>query len=205
MNNSNIEIIIATKNEGKIREIKNYLKDLNVCLLSLNDFENVQEITEDGKSFRENSTKKARSVAQTFNKPALADDSGLEVDFLKGKPGVLSSRYGGENASDKSNREKLLRELSRAKNMTQRTARFVCHLILWHPQKGLLFETDGICEGSIGFKEIGSGGFGYDSIFIPKGFNKTMAQLSADEKNKISHRGKALKNFAEFFKKFSTL
>ncbi|MCE5329516.1 XTP/dITP diphosphatase [bacterium] len=194
-------IIIATKNKGKVKEIRHYLKDSGIKLLSLNDFEESPEIIEDGESFKENSIKKARIVAHAFNKPTLADDSGLEVDFLNGKPGVFSSRYSGENATDKSNRDKLLSELSDVKELSARSARFVCHLVLWDPQKDLLFETDGICEGDIGFEETGSGGFGYDCIFIPKGFNRTMAQLSEDEKNQISHRGKALKNFVSFLEK----
>ncbi|MCL5069691.1 MAG: XTP/dITP diphosphatase [Actinobacteria bacterium] len=191
-------LVIATKNKGKFREIKHYLKDSNINLLSLNDFEEIPEIVEDGRSFRENSLKKARIIAKALKKPALADDSGLEVDFLNGNPGVYSSRYSGEGATDKSNRDKLLSELSNIKDLEGRLARFVCHLVFWDPQKGLLFETDGVCEGNIGFEETGSGGFGYDCIFIPRGFDRTMAQLSEDEKNKISHRGKALKKFASF-------
>lgn len=194
-------IIIATKNKGKVKEIWHFLKDLNINLLSLNDFENLPEIIEDGKNFKENSIKKAKITAETFQKLTLADDSGLEVDFLNGNPGVYSSRYSGENATDKSNRDKLLSELAEIKDLNERTARFVCHLVLWDPQRGLLFETDGFCEGWIGFEETGSGGFGYDCIFIPKGFNKTMAQLSKDEKNEISHRGKALKDFTGFINK----
>jgi len=194
------DIIIATKNKGKVREIKHYLKNLDINLLSLNDFEEIPEVVEDGGSFRDNSLKKARIIAKALKKPALADDSGLEVDFLNGNPGVYSSRYSGECATDKSNRDKLLSELLNIKDLERRSARFVCHLVFWHPQKGLLFETDGVCEGNIGFEETGIGGFGYDCIFIPRGFDRTMAQLSEDEKNEISHRGKALKNFANFFK-----
>lgn len=194
-------IIIATKNKGKVQEIWHFLKDLNINLLSLNDFENLSEIIEDGKNFKENSIKKAKITAETFHKLTLADDSGLEVDFLNGNPGVYSSRYSGEHATDKSNRDKLLSELAEIKDLNERTARFVCHLVLWDPQRGLLFETDGFCEGCIGFEETGNGGFGYDCIFIPKGFNKTMAQLSKDEKNEISHRGKALKDFTGFINK----
>lgn len=194
-------ILIATKNKGKVKEIWHFLKDLNISLLSLNDFENLPEIIEDGKNFKENSIKKAKIIAETFQKLTLADDSGLEVDFLNGNPGVYSSRYSGENATDKSNRDKLLSGLAEIKDLNERTARFVCHLVLWDPQRGLLFETDRFCEGWIGFEETGSGGFGYDCIFIPKGFNKTMAQLSKDEKNEISHRGKALKDFTGFINK----
>jgi len=197
-NISDNSIIIATNNEGKVSEIKHYLKDFNFKIYYLKDFKNVPEIVEDGKDFRENAIKKAKIISETFNKLSLADDSGLEVDFLGGKPGVFSARYSGIDATDKSNRVKLLSELSQVKDLKDRSARFVCHLVLWDPIKGLIFETDGVCEGNIGFKEVGDGGFGYDSIFIPKGFDKTMAQLSKDEKNEISHRGKALKNFVKF-------
>jgi XTP/dITP diphosphohydrolase len=193
-----ISLVIATKNKGKIREINRFLKDLNINLLSLNDFNDLPEIIEDGKNFKENSIKKAEITANALKKLSLADDSGLEVDFLGGRPGVYSSRYSGKNATDKSNRTKMLSELAEIKDISKRTARFVCHLVLLDPRKGLLFETDGICEGKISFKETGSGGFGYDCIFIPEGFDVTMAELSEDEKNKISHRGKALKNFADF-------
>ncbi|MDD5658904.1 MAG: RdgB/HAM1 family non-canonical purine NTP pyrophosphatase [Actinomycetota bacterium] len=191
-------MIVATKNKGKIKEIRYYLKDLKVDLFSLGDFRKLPEIIEDGLSFQDNSIKKARTVAKFFNKLSLADDSGLEVDLLNGMPGVFSSRYSGQHATDKSNRDKLLSDLSGAKNLNERSAKFVCHLVLWDPHKNLLFETDGICEGNIGFEEKGAGGFGYDCIFIPKGFNRTMAQLTEVEKNQISHRGKALKKFVCF-------
>ena len=196
-----IPLVIATKNKGKVKEINHFLKDLNIKLFSLNDFNDLPEIIEDGKNFKENSIKKAKITAEALKKLSLADDSGLEVDFLGGSPGVYSSRYSGKNATDKSNRQKLLSELAEVKDISKRTARFVCHLVLWDPQKGLLFETDGICDGKISFKETGSGGFGYDCIFIPNDFNVTMAELSEDAKNKISHRGKALKDFSDFLKK----
>lgn len=196
-----ISLVIATKNKGKVREINHFLKDLSIKLFSLNDFDDLPDIIEDGKNFQENSIKKAEITAKALKKLSLADDSGLEVDFLGGSPGVYSSRYSGENATDASNRMKLLSELAEVKDISNRSARFVCHLVLWDPNKELLFETDGICEGKIGFEETGHGGFGYDCIFIPDGYNVTMAELSEDEKNKISHRGKALKNFSDFLQK----
>ena len=194
-----MEIIIATKNEGKVKEIKHFLKNLNIVFKSLNDFIEVPEIVEDGISFEENAIIKAKKIANFLNKPVIADDSGLEVDYLNGKPGIYSSRYSGKNATDKSNRQKLLEELKELKDPLKRSARFVCSLVLWDPEKGLVFSTAGVCEGVIGFEEKGKNGFGYDSIFIPFGYKKTMAQLSKDEKNKISHRGKALSNLFDFF------
>jgi non-canonical purine NTP pyrophosphatase (RdgB/HAM1 family) len=196
-----ISLVIATKNKGKVREINHFLKDFNIKLFSLNDFDNVPDIIEDGKNFQENSIKKAEITAKALRKLSLADDSGLEVDFIGGCPGVYSSRYSGENATDASNRAKLLLELAEVRDINKRSARFVCHLVLWDPDKGILFETDGICEGKIGFTEKGNGGFGYDCIFIPDGYDMTMAELSEDEKNNISHRGKALKHFSDFIKK----
>jgi len=121
---------------------------------------------------------------------------------LGGRPGVKSSRYSGENATDKQNRDKLLKELDNAKKISERTARFLCSMVLWDPEKGFIFEARGTCEGSIGFEEKGSGGFGYDCIFIPSGYNKTMAQLDPEEKNRISHRGRALKALYEFIVNF---
>ena len=114
---------------------------------------------------------------------------------------VKSSRYAGENATDEENRQKLLKELGNCNSLKDRTARFVCEMILWDPGKGLLKTSSGVCEGCIGFTEKGSGGFGYDCLFIPRGYdNKTMAELSQYEKNTISHRGKALKNLKNFLK-----
>ncbi len=196
-----VSLVIATKNKGKVSEINLFLKDFGVRLFSLNDFGGFPEIVEDGATFQENSLKKAQITAKTLKILSLSDDSGLEVDFLGGRPGVFSARYSGDNATDKSNRIKLLSEMADVDDIGKRSARFVCHLVLWDPEQGLLFETDGICEGHIGFEEKGHGGFGYDCIFIPAGYDKTMAELCEDEKNIISHRGKALKNFSNFLLK----
>jgi len=197
-----MEIVIATKNEGKVREIRHFLCDSkDIFLRSLNDYKDVPEIIESGLTFRENSIIKAKLISEYFNVLALADDSGLEVDILNNRPGVYSSRYSGENATDKSNRKKIIRELSSEKDIKKRTARFVCSMVLWDSKKGLVFEAREVCEGFIGFDEKGAGGFGYDSLFIPEGYEKTMAQLTEDEKNKISHRGKALIKFAAFISK----
>jgi XTP/dITP diphosphohydrolase len=197
-----LEIVIATKNKGKVDEIKYFFNTLNTNLKidfkSLLDFNDVPEVVEDGSTFEENALIKAKSIANYLNKITVADDSGLEVDVLSGKPGIYSSRYCGKDADDKSNRGKLLQELEEIKDFSKRKARFVCSLVLWDPKKGLIFKTNGVCEGNIGFNEKGEGGFGYDSLFIPKGYDKTMAELGSDEKNKISHRGKALKNLAVF-------
>jgi len=198
-----MEIVIASKNSGKIKEIKSFYSNIKkVKWLTFKDFEYFPDITEKGNTFLENAELKARGISAFTSKITLADDSGLEVDFLGGRPGVLSSRYSGINTTDKENRYKLLKELENIKEVSLRTARFICSMLLWDPEKGPLFKTNGVCGGFIGFEEKGSRGFGYDSIFIPDGYNKTMAQLSLEDKNKISHRGKALRALYEFIVNF---
>jgi XTP/dITP diphosphohydrolase len=198
-----MKIVIATKNKGKIKEIKSFFTNLaEVEFLTFENFENFPDIDEGGINFVENAKLKAKSISEFTNTVTLADDSGLVVDALYGEPGVKSSRYAGENATDEENRQKLLGELGNCNSLKDRTARFVCEMILWDPGKGLLKTSSGVCEGCIGFTEKGSGGFGYDSIFIPSDYdNKTMAELSQNEKNVISHRGKALKNLKKLFKR----
>lgn len=189
-----MQIVIASKNTGKILEIKSFFSSLQkVKWLTFKDFNSFPDIKEKEESFAENARLKALSISLYTNKTTLGDDSGLEVDFLEGRPGVKSSRYAGVDATDKENRDELLGEMKNARDLSERTARFICSIVLWDPVKGSIFEEKGICEGSIGFEEKGTGGFGYDCIFIPSGYDKTMAQLTQDEKNKISHRGKALK------------
>jgi len=189
-----LQIVIASKNSGKILEIQSFFSSLQkVQWLTFKDFESFLDIKEKEESFAENARLKALSISRYTNKITLGDDSGLEVDFLEGRPGVKSSRYARADATDKENRDKLLGEMKNIRDFSERTARFICSMILWDPVKSSIFEARGICGGSIGFEEKGTGGFGYDCIFIPSGYNKTMAQLTQDEKNKISHRGKALK------------
>ena len=197
-----MEIVIASKNNGKIEEIKTYRDSADgIKWLTYKDFKGFPDVEETGDSFLDNSIIKAKSLAEHTGKLALADDSGLIVDALDGKPGVRSSRYAGQDATDKENRIKLLKALEDIKDETKRSARFICSMILWDPKDGLVFKTDGVCEGRIGFKEKGSGGFGYDSIFIPSGYDRTMAQLGYSEKNRISHRGIALAYFYDFIVK----
>jgi len=197
-----LEIVIASKNKGKIKEIKTYRDSANgIKWLTYKDFNRFPDVEEIGDSFLDNAIIKARSLAEHTGKPALADDSGLIVDALDGIPGVRSSRYAGLDATDKENRDKLLKTLKDIKDESKRSARFICSMILWDPKDGLVFKTDGVCEGKIGFKEKGTGGFGYDCIFIPSGYDRTMAQLGNSEKNRISHRGIALAYFYDFIVK----
>jgi XTP/dITP diphosphohydrolase len=197
-----LEIVIASKNKGKIEEIKTYRDSAyGIKWLTYKDFKGFPDVEETGDSFLDNAIIKARALAEHTGKPALADDSGLIVDALDGMPGARSSRYAGPDATDKENRVKLLDALKDIQDGSKRSARFICSMIFWDPKDGLVFKTDGVCEGRIGFKEKGSGGFGYDCIFIPSGHDRTMAQLGNSEKNRISHRGIALAYFYDFIVK----
>lgn len=183
------EVVLATTNKGKIREFSDLLGHVFGRITSLNDLCHIPDIVEDGKTFKENALKKARTVSRLTNKIALADDSGLEVEALQGRPGVFSSRYAGENAGDRENIEKLLRELN---GVTDRRARFVCSLALVFPD-GREIVVEGVCEGIILDEPRGEGGFGYDPVFFLPELNKTMAELTLEEKNLISHRSRAMK------------
>lgn len=185
-----MKLVLATGNQGKVRELRTILGDLNIEVYSLKDFPEVGEIVEDGATFTENAIKKAKVVAQVTNLVALADDSGLEVDYLDGAPGIYSARFAGEGKSDADNNEKLLtllREVPRDK----RTARFRCVIAICTPS-GQVYATDGACEGIIGFELKGDKGFGYDPLFYLPEYDQTFAELDSGLKNKISHRGQAL-------------
>ena len=191
-------MIVATWNKGKIREIQEVLKGLGLRIYALSDIPNVPEIEEDGKSFAENALKKARFYSKHFGKLTIADDSGLEVDSLKGQPGVHSARYAGEGASSREKNQKLLREMKDVP-ISKRGARFKCIIAVVSPD-GREAIAEGECKGRIGFKEKGKKGFGYDPLFILPKYGKTMAELSLEAKNKISHRGKALRKIRKIIK-----
>jgi XTP/dITP diphosphohydrolase len=195
-----LEIIIATRNKGKIREIRRALKALGLKIFSLDDFSGIPGIEEDGKSFTENAWKKARFYAKYFGKSTLADDSGLEVDALRGLPGTYSARYAGNGASDRENNQKLLREMEGIP-VSKRGARFKCVMVMVS-YNGREAVAQGSCRGRIGFKEVGKRGFGYDPLFILPQYGKTMAQLTVKEKNRVSHRGKALRRIRKIITKF---
>lgn len=185
------DLVVATKNRNKLAEIRGLLKGLPINVLGLFD-ENlsIPDIIEDGKSFKENAVKKACAVAKLTGKLTIADDSGIEVDALSGQPGVYSKRFAGENATDRENNLKLLKLLRDIPN-EGRTAQFVCVIAIAKNEKEV--ETvEGICRGIIGHEEKGSGGFGYDPLFIYPDYNKSLAELGPDIKNKISHRARAL-------------
>ncbi|WP_164668451.1 XTP/dITP diphosphatase [Virgibacillus doumboii] len=193
------EIIIATKNPGKAKEFQAFFSEYNIKAISLLDLsESVEDIEETGTTFEENAALKAEQIANLFETPVLADDSGLVIDALDGRPGIYSARYAGEPKNDKANLEKVLKELQNVPD-TDRTARFVCVLAVAIPGKDTIFKK-GHCEGKISNDPDGSNGFGYDPIFIPDGYSKTMAQLSSDEKNKISHRKNAITQLESWIK-----
>lgn len=188
------EIIIASSNEGKIREITAAFADSGIKWLTQSDFKDWPVIEETEPTFEGNARKKAEILAAYFNKIALADDSGLEVDALNGAPGVTSARYSGPAANTDSNNAKLLAELDGIP-YNERTAKFTCVMVLASPQR-IIETTEGFVRGHIVMKPSGEKGFGYDPLFIPNGCDHTMAELSLDDKNRISHRGRALREIA---------
>ncbi|ALB28389.1 nucleoside-triphosphate diphosphatase [Companilactobacillus heilongjiangensis] len=184
------EIIIATKNPGKAREFKSIFNDEDFTLKTLLDFPEFPEIRETGKTFEENAKLKAHAVMERFNLPTIADDSGLQVDALYGRPGVYSARYAGDH-NDAANNAKLLSELGGVPK-EKRTARFFSTLVFASPNNDEDLVVEGEVKGLIGLFPAGDDGFGYDPLFYLPELDKTMAQLSVDEKNAISHRGHAI-------------
>ncbi len=207
-----MEILVATTNPGKLKEMSEML-DFGVEWKSLADFSNIQEVEEDGKTFAENARKKALGYAKQTGLWTLADDSGLMVDALDGAPGVNSARFSGQSRDcngavirgllDHKNMAKLL-DLLKDVPDEKRTARFICHLCFASPEKPLI-ETFGTVEGAIIRTEQGSNGFGYDPIFYVPDMKKTVAELSSEEKNKISHRGQAIENLKPLLQKLIVL
>lgn len=197
MENSNkLEIIVATANLGKLREIRAVCEDILVSFKSLKDiWPDPPDIPETGSTFEENAAMKAEWVFSRKRTWTLADDSGLEVDALSGEPGVYSSRYAGEDQDNEKNIQKLLENLDGVAS-AQRSARFRCAMVLLGPDIDRC-TVGGVCEGAITFTPRGSGGFGYDPIFIPEGYARTFAEMDRAEKNSISHRGKALSALKE--------
>ena len=192
-------IVFATGNEGKMREIRQIMKGIHVELLSMKEAGIEADIVEDGESFAENAVIKAKAVAEKTNHIVLADDSGLEIDYLNKEPGIYSARYMGEDTSYDLKNANLLERLEGVPD-EKRTARFVCAIAAAMPD-GEVFTTVGVIEGRIGYKIEGENGFGYDPIFYFPEYGCTSAQLSEDEKNAISHRGRALAAMREELEK----
>ncbi|HKP46367.1 MAG TPA: RdgB/HAM1 family non-canonical purine NTP pyrophosphatase [Pyrinomonadaceae bacterium] len=189
------ELLIATSNDGKLREAREILKDLGFRLLTLSDWETIEAVPETGVTFIENASLKATAYARQTRMLTLADDSGLEIDALHGAPGVRSARFLGPDASYEVRNQSLLDQLRSHQN---RAARFVCAIAIADANGKLLNVSTGTCEGQIATAARGSGGFGYDPIFIPDAFDMTFGELSGEIKNQISHRGRALKSAREF-------
>lgn len=187
------KIIVATKNQGKMKEIREILSDLNYEILSMADIGLDAEVIEDGTTFKENATKKAVEIMKLCNEITLADDSGLSIDALNGAPGIYSARYSGEHGDDLQNNLLLLKNMQNEKN---RKAKFICSIALAFPD-GKIINVDGEFEGLIDYEMKGQGGFGYDVLFYLPEYGKTSAEISAEEKNKISHRFKALHKLKE--------
>ena len=196
------EILLATRNKDKRKELVACLQGFQVTVNTLDDVSEAPEVKEDGDTFEDNATKKATEVSRATGALTLADDSGLVVDALGGAPGVCSSRYSGENATDRENNEKLLREMADVPEEL-RSARFVCVIALADP-RGLIGVVRGSCEGSIAFEERGQHGFGYDPLFIKTNYNKTFAELGPDIKNRVSHRFLAMQKAAILIERYFT-
>lgn len=189
-----MKLVVATNNQGKVKELKKLLEPLGFEPVSLKDEGIEIEVVEDGETFAENARLKAEAVYNIVHCPVIADDSGLEIDFLDGAPGIYSARYAGENATDKERMEKVLSELE-GTDEGLRTARFVCALYCILDDE-TEYSVLGTCDGVIGNEPVGENGFGYDPIFVlPDG--RTMAELDSSEKNEISHRANALRKLAE--------
>lgn len=184
------ELIIATKNAGKAKEFQQFFAQLHIRVKSLLDFDDLPDVEETGTTFAENARIKAETIAELLDMPVLADDSGLEIDALQGRPGIYSARYAGEDKDDEANIRKVLEEMQSVP-MEQRTARFVCVLALAEKGKETVI-TEGYCEGKIALHPAGENGFGYDPIFIPEGYTNTLAELNPSVKQEISHRRHAM-------------
>ena len=198
-----MDLVVATRNKDKLREIRALLKGLAVEVFSLDSFKGAPEVIEDGKTLEENAVKKAAQVSEFLKKFTVADDSGLEVDFLNGDPGVYSARFSGKGATYKSNNEKLLRLLKDVQ-LAKRKACFKCVIAI--ADKGRIIGiAEGKCGGKIGFESKGRSGCGYDPVFIPDSYTKTFAEMGTSRKNKISHRSKALLKAKKIISKYLSL
>ncbi len=185
------ELLIATTNQGKLREIRDLLKDLPIKITCLTDYKGLPKVEEDGKTFAQNAIKKAATIALFTKKLTLGEDSGLEVKALKNAPGIYSARFSGENATDKKNNRKLLRSL-RGVSLKKRQARYRCFVALVDNKK-IIDVASGACDGLITTRGKGKNGFGYDPLFLIPRYKKTFGELDPAIKAKISHRARAFK------------
>jgi len=193
------ELVLATRNRNKVIELVALLGDLGIKIRTLDEFPDAPEVVEDGDSCEANAVKKARAIAEYTGLPAVADDTGLEVDALGGRPGVYAARYAGEDATYEDNCRKLLRELTGVPR-AQRTARFLTVAVIALPSNGIRV-AQGTLEGVISEEASGTLGFGYDPVFLIPELGKTLAQLSVEQKNTISHRAKAFTRATDLLRK----
>lgn len=188
-----IDLLFASGNQGKLREVRKIFEGTKFNIRSLSEFENVPDIIEDGDTFEVNAFIKANTIYKLFGIPTIADDSGLAVDALSGEPGVHSARYAGENCTYEDNNKKLLEELSSVH--AHHSAKFICCAVYIDDINKKAVE--GILKGEIISEFKGQNGFGYDPLFLPEGYDKTLAEMTIDEKNKMSHRSKAFNNLKD--------
>lgn len=196
-----MRLVLATRNPGKIRELASLLVPLDIEVVSMAKYSCLPEVVEDGATFAENAIKKAKTVAIATGCLAMGDDSGLEVDYLGGAPGIFSARFAGDKSDDMANNEKLLRLLNGVPR-EKRTARFCCVVAIAVPG-GQVYTASGSCKGIIAFEPKGEGGFGYDPLFFVPQFGKTIAELEPAIKNSISHRARALAGARQILIKLS--
>ena len=192
------ELVLDSGNKGKLAEFQRLLDGLDVQIHSMKEYPEIGEIVEDGSTFAENALIKARAVCKATGKPAMADDSGLAVDALNGAPGIYSARFAGEQRSDADNNAKVLQLMETVAD-ADRTARFFCVIAIVLPD-GREYTVEGTCEGIILHALRGEGGFGYDPLFYVESMNKTFAELTMEEKNRISHRGHANRKAVEIIR-----
>ncbi len=196
-----MDILVATRNAGKLAELRELLGDSGVRLLSPDEAGITDDVDETGTTFEENARLKASGYARAAGMYAVADDSGLEVDALNGAPGVFSARYAGAETGFQQKMETLLAEM-KASGSASRSARFVCVMAFSAPDGNIVFTAEGICPGSIADRPAGTAGFGYDPIFIPDGYDRTFGELTADIKNTVGHRSKAARAFVRYLRDF---
>lgn len=194
------QLLIATRNQGKVRELRDLLSPMGISVLSLADIKNAPAVVEDGLTFRANAAKKAVELAQFTGAPVMGEDSGLEVDALDGRPGVFSARYSGENATDEQNNDKLLQELSGVP-IERRGARYRSAIAFADP-RNLIDVVEGSCEGIIATERRGQNGFGYDPLFLIPQYQKTFGELPLEVKQTLSHRAQAFRLFLKVLERY---
>ncbi len=192
------KLVIATHNQGKVGEFQDLMKDSGITIVSLADFDKIEEPEETGKTFAANAKLKAAYYAKALGLPCLADDSGLEVKALDGAPGVRSARFAGEEATDEENNEALI---NRMKFKVHRACRFRCALAVSDPTGKILKEAEGSCDGMLLHEPLGTEGFGYDPLFWSTELHMGLGEATPEEKNSVSHRSKAIKNLLANWKK----